>query len=430
MGLLDSILGGGGIGLFGSNYVSPLFAPQEVLQPQYDVMGNYTGITPQAQSPFPLPQSAMPTPGQYQPPTAFNGGAPASAFQQFAGVPVGPTQQAPATPAAPQAPTPEDGPSGYMKVGDYNMPQFGPRELYQPQQAQLPPNASPTQGQMPQQQQVSLPPALGGGQQSNGFIRALQSIGNGGGLVSALTGNYNDPVSIQRANLKAQFDAYQAAGLSPAKAMIAVMNPKIAEQIMTPKFEKVGPGETLVSVGGSGGQGQTVATGGPEKPPAGYEYVDPKDPSKGLKGIAGGPATHLPAETAGRLAIMEAASADLPNARKVLMEGRGPQGTGLSGTVASYSNVGETGRAQRTVRAAIEGALRAMTGANAPEPEVKRYENMFMPSPFDSPETAKQKLDLLDSFISNARRMVTQGRGPAATPAQSNLPGGWSVSVR
>ena len=70
-----------------------------------------------------------------------------------------------------------------------------------------------------------------------------------------------------------------------------------------------------------------------------------------------------------------------------------------------------------------------MTGANAPEPEVKRYENMFMPSPLDSPETAKQKLDLLESFISNARRLVTQGRGPAEAP-KGNLPNGWSVSVR
>lgn len=124
-----------------------------------------------------------------------------------------------------------DQPSGYMKVGDYNMPQFGPRELYQPQQAQLPANATPTQGQMPQQQPADLPPALGGGGQPNGFIRGLQSIGNGGGLISALTGNYNDPVSIQRANLKTQFDALVPM-VGPQKAMLAVMNPEIGKLIV------------------------------------------------------------------------------------------------------------------------------------------------------------------------------------------------------
>jgi hypothetical protein len=94
------------------------------------------------------------------------------------------------------------------------------------------------------------------------------------------------------------------------------------------------------------------------------------------------------------------------------MEGRGDTGTGISGAAASALNMGDTGRANRTVTVAIEGALRAMTGAAAPEAEVKRYENMFMPSPYDSRATATQKLNQLEDFLNNAQRLVTQGRNP------------------
>lgn len=190
-----------------------------------------------------------------------------------------------------------------------------------------------------------------------------------------------------------------------------------------PKIEKVQPGESLYQIGGHPGASQRqatiIASGGPERPPAGFEWIDKNDPSKGMAAISGGPATQLPSETAGRMAMMETASGALPGARRVLMQGRGDigatSGIGVPGLVggagASYLNVGDVGRAQRTVTTAIEGALRAMTGAAAPASEVKRYEGMFMPSPFDSKETATQKLNHLDDFISNAKRYVTQGRG-------------------
>lgn len=152
-----------------------------------------------------------------------------------------------------------------------------------------------------------------------------------------------------------------------------------------------------------------LVEGGQKEPPK-FEWVDPNDHSKGQRAIPGGPGEHLSSEVAGRIALMQEAQSQLPEARRILMEGRGPTGTGISGAAASYSNIGETGRAQRTVRTAIEGALRAMTGAAAPETEVKRYEQMFMPSPLDSPETANQKMDQLEGFINRASELVTRGR--------------------
>lgn len=252
----------------------------------------------------------------------------------------------------------------------------------------------------------------------------------------------------------ATYSALKARGVSDADAMLAMQNPEALKSLLSrlwptfksanvgnttgsfneatgefkpgftdTKYEKIGQGDTLYATpggvpgaGGVSGKPVAVASGGPQQPPAGYQYVDTNDPAKGLQAIPGGPGTHLPSETAGRIAMMETAAAALPDARRVLMEGRGSSGTGVTGAAASALNIGETGRANRTVTVAIEGALRAMTGAAAPESEVKRYENMFMPSPLDSRETATQKLNQLQDFIDNAKRLVTQGRGPAGGP--------------
>lgn len=141
-----------------------------------------------------------------------------------------------------------------LAIGSYQMPRIGAAAQFAPQQpdpAALPVNAQPVQGQLPQgqiapmQADQPLPPALGGGAQ-NGFLRGLQSVANGGGIISALSGNYNDPRSVQQQNLKAQFDALVGAGLSPQKAMLAVMNPEagkvLIEQALSnkEKFTKTG----------------------------------------------------------------------------------------------------------------------------------------------------------------------------------------------
>jgi len=279
--------------------------------------------------------------------------------------------------------------------------------------------------------------------------------GIGKGLQYAAAGSQADRTNRQKQLTQtATYAALKARGMSDADALLAMQSPEALKAVLprlfpsykattvgntaaafdestgtfkqgftAPKFEKVSPGETLFQTGGEGGSGPVaVASGGQERPKLspGYQWADPNDPSKGMVAIAGGPGTHLPSETAGRIAMMETAASELPNARKVLMEGRGAGGTGISGATANALNIGDTGRANRTITVAIEGALRAMTGAAAPDSEVKRYENMFMPSPLDSRETATQKLNQLENFISNARRLVTQGRGvsqPTSSPS-------------
>lgn len=127
-----------------------------------------------------------------------------------------------------------------ISVGNnYQMPRMGAAPLFAPQQDQaaIPPNAQPTQGQLPQQQpaqpqQQQLPPQFGGG----GY---LDRLNNGGGLISSLFGD-----SGQQQNLSAQYHALRQAlvanGETPqvasSKAMIAVSNPEAAKTIIPELF--------------------------------------------------------------------------------------------------------------------------------------------------------------------------------------------------
>jgi len=160
-----------------------------------------------------------------------------------------------------------------------------------------------------------------------------------------------------------------------------------------------------------------------QKPPAGYEWVDPTNPSKGLKAIPGGPATHLPGEVAGRIALAKNSLQNLENVRDFFK--RMPVGN-VGAMVQANLNMGDVGRAQRDVQGAVEVALRIMTGAAAPEPEVKRYTNLFMPLTTDTVETRMQKLNNLQRFLEQSIALATQGRGDI-TPAPAPPAGGWTT---
>lgn len=133
-----------------------------------------------------------------------------------------------------------------MVIGNYQMPRMGAAPLFAPQQDQaaIPPNAQPTQGQIPPQQmappqmqpQQELPPALGGG------ASMLGRIGSPDGLIARLTGN--DTRSQTQQNAAAQYKALQQAlinnGDTPqaaaSKAMLAVMNPEAAKTVIPELF--------------------------------------------------------------------------------------------------------------------------------------------------------------------------------------------------
>ena len=357
---------------------------------------------------------------------------------------------------SPMAPPPQPETGGQaIQVGGLQMPRIGGADQFDPAQVNLPPNSQPTSGQMPQPMQQ---PDIGFGDRIG---TGLMNFANAGGLLPALAGGLDGLMTGHRsdrvgnANQTAQL--LVSKGIDPALAKSIVSDPATLRSVLpsliggskgevinnrlvdprngrviadfsdtkapeTKEFETVGGGKVPMQWDPSSKSWKKiegVQGGGVGKPPAGYQWVDINDPSKGFTAIPGGPGTHLPAETAGRIAMMETSAAELPKARETLMKNRGDTGTTLANAASSATNMGEYSRANRTVRLAIEGALRAMTGAAAPDSEVKRYEDLFMPGAFDSRETATQKLNQLDDFIANASRLVKQGRGPAGNVPQS-----------
>lgn len=130
----------------------------------------------------------------------------------------------------------------------------------------------------------------------------------------------------------------------------------------------------------------------------------------------------LPQNSIGAIAMLDSADKELNPDNRALLT-RDWSATELAGAA---TNIGPVARAQRAVRSKVEAALRLMTGAAAPEQEVARYTDMYMPNYLDSVETKKQKLRLLDEFATNARKNAIQGREfPGTTPevAPATKPG-------
>jgi hypothetical protein len=197
--------------------------------------------------------------------------------------------------------------------------------------------------------------------------------------------------------------------LGPEEGMDALL--KLAFKRMEPEdLIKVGAGDTLV--GERSRQPVYTAPAAPEKPPSGYRYAEG---GGSLEAIPGGPATVVPGDHAGRLALMRTAKQDYESAKKLL-------GPDMSHT-AKVFNYGETGGAERTVRTAIEATLRAMTGAAAPPAEVDNYERLFSPTIWDGPTTRQDKLRRLENFINEAESLLMQGRTPSVTTVPKTVPG-------
>jgi hypothetical protein len=106
-----------------------------------------------------------------------------------------------------------------MAVGGYQMPRIGDQAQFTPppvDPAALPPNAQPTQGQLPQAQP-----------QHGGFLQSLnenfQNMGNGGSLIGALTGQ-------SPSNQTAQF--LVSKGINPAMAKTISSDPSLLRSVL------------------------------------------------------------------------------------------------------------------------------------------------------------------------------------------------------
>jgi hypothetical protein len=430
MGLLDS-LGYGNQGGYGGLldallYPSPLMKPPEVQQPQYDAMGNYTGITPDAPNPFgPLPQMSMPKPGSFQPPSSFNGGA-----APLPGMAPGVLQ--PAQPQQPQS-APTQPPAGQVNdanVGGYQMPRIGSVADYTPQAAPTDVSAQSRSPQLAQPQ--IIPPALGSNPSAglgDRLMAGVQNFANAGGPLQALagglsglvSGNRTDAAGVAQQNLKAQYESLVPM-LGPQKAMLAVMNPEAGKILLAQALEKKQYGftkldnDTLVRTDPMTGKAE-IAYGGERsntiQGPDGKlitmpEGADPKtwrnEITRINADVAAGKKTEVQAKAEIFANKMEQSNKSISDSI----------GTSLSGKIASglpLGNYVQTPEYQKYKQASsnfITALLRQESGAAISKTEFDRYEREYMPQPGDGKEVLAQKAE--------ARRVAIDGMKKGAGP--------------
>ena len=271
--------------------------------------------------------------------------------------------------------------------------------------------------------------ALQGNQQvTQQALQAAASAPDNLSLARALAGSQNPDLALQGVSLTArardqtQSRAIQQERLNLARQAQARENARLAQQEQLQQQQAAQFGQLIDNLAQTGRlspeQAALLRVQGPEagaklageqlfpesegrNAPSGFRFT----PEGNLEAIPGGPAARLPAEVAGRVALAEVSLNDLPKVREVF--DRISPGEAALGQFEA----GEIGQAQRSVTAGIEAALRLLTGAAAPDSEVRRYERIFMPRTTDRASTRKQKLDLLENFMRSAVDNATAGRG-------------------
>lgn len=426
-GLLDYFSApnnGAGVGGLLSYINSPLYmspAPPPDPQPQYDAMGNVSipaFLSPP--DPFgPVPQFKAP-----EAPSVFSTGTPAVAgFPSFG--PQGPAPQPvmpQATAQAPQLPPPVNVPPA---------PQPAASQIASAPQPATDLSAQNRQPSLADAATGNLPAALGGG--TDGFFdrlnAGLQSVGRGGSLIGALTGNYTDRQSIGRQALKAQYDALVPV-VGPQKAMLAVLNPEAGKTILAQALEKKQfgftkldndtivandpqTGRSVVSYGG-GGSVNTV-TGPDGKPIPIPPGVDPKtfrnEISRATADAATGKKTEVQAAAEQFANRMESAEKSFS---RVGAEGLGLSGAtqSITGAVPVVGNFMKTENYQKMEQAKREwvtALLRKESGAAIGRDEYTQYDRQFFPQPGDGPDVVAQK--------AAARRVATEALKKSAGPS-------------
>jgi len=428
-GLLDRLQA-----LIAEQQFSPA-APAQPGQPQYDPMGNYTGVTSPPTDPFGPPPNSLDL-SQFKPQSPFATGASAVPF-------AGPLNMSAAAPPAMTAPPaqsqmaapgmplditpkfPQGEPPAQMAAPGMPLditPKFPQGE---PPQSDFSAQARPQQAGM-QDPQAALPAALSGGQP--GFMTAYQNMLGGGGLIGSViagvTGQRNDPAGVAQQNLKAQYDALVPM-LGQQKALLAVLNPEAGKTLIAQaldkkqySFQKL-DNDTVVRQDPMTGR-VDVAYGNPErsdtvagpdgKPIAIPPGVDRKafvaEISKANAKAAAGEKTEVQAK-----AEIFANKMELSN--KTIGDLQG-QGTSLAGKIASgvpLGNYAQSAEYQKYKQASsnfITALLRQESGAAISKSEFERYDREYMPQPGDSSEVLAQKAE--------ARRIAIEGMKKGAGP--------------
>jgi hypothetical protein len=349
-----------------------------------------------------------------------------------------------------------------IAIGGYQMPRIGGADLYQPQQAMLPPNATPTQGQMPaattlpeQPSQATLPQFMQADQP--GFMAAHQNFRNGGGVLSSiiagLTGQRSDPVAVQQQNIRAQYEAL-APIVGPKKAMLAVMNPEAGKTILAQALEKQQP--TFGVIGEADGGGKAYGFIDPTKKTV-TPYTMPGSENRGTVTGPDGKEIPIPPGVDAKTFRnhVSAASADAATGKKTEVQAKSEKFAnkmenaeknlqGLDGEYTGFAGgalrgteylggVGvpfQSNNYQKYKQARdnfITALLRDESGAAIGTNEFNRYERELFPQPGEGPDIVAQKAQARRVAIEAMKKSAGPGyKSPdLSTPPQAAASGGF-----
>lgn len=335
------------------------------------------------------------------------------------------------------------------QVGDH----ANPAALMQAQQQQPPPQQQAfaqqaPQGQpMPQNAQQAAPQPQGGGlgaiggilqniiapqsAQKNQTVGWLTKQGLDPGTATVLASDKGALRSyiLQRSQGKAsEFDQRAAAA---AQYGIDPMTPEGKSFILTGKLGEDAPKQTSdmqeyelaktqgfkgtffdyqVKMKEAGRSQVNVDTGA--KLPAGYVWNDPNNQDAGVHPIAGGPATQIPSEAAGRIGLADTFLNNFDTIKQKVAEG------GITGPVDAFRSRNQSSypgaETFRQIQTGVDALQRMLTGAGMPASEASSYAFRYLPTYTDDASSMVTKLDRLKSELESIKGRVLQGR---ETPA-------------
>lgn len=157
------------------------------------------------------------------------------------------------------------------------------------------------------------------------------------------------------------------------------------------------------------------------KLPAGYQWVDPKDQTKGVQPIAGGPATQIPGELAARVGMGENF---LKNDLPILRDPSSLEAaTGPIDRLQAMVGYGKPAEVERKFQSGVEVLSRLLSGAGMTQVEIDEKTRRYMPTIMDDDKSLLTKLSQLEAEIRAAGDAAMRGRGGSITQQPGQQPG-------
>jgi hypothetical protein len=209
-----------------------------------------------------------------------------------------------------------------------------------------------------------------------------------------------------------------------AAAMIKTGDPALAKQA----YELLQQGGAFTLAPGATrytGTGDVVASSSKadsQNLPAGYQWVDFNDTTKGLAPIPGGPAEKMSPDQAGRAQLPESALSAAKTAQSIIYDSN--TGKFNRGAVLQmYTNLPGTegARARANMEDAVANALYLKTGAAATKEEVAKQSSIYLPRPWDSDKTKLDKMQRFNDFVGGVSSKVGKARGGQQVPVSQDI---------